>query len=109
VCTTLKADAYTGLALSTTATHIRIMDKAAAALLEALAQSCASHGIRPEHWRRLYDFTIYVHLHGQGPAPRVIKEFLIHRGCSIQKASWLSTECRHFLELLAQYDARKRV
>lgn len=83
------------------------MDERAAKLLEAFAQACPVGPLRDEDWHRLYAFTLYVHQHHLHAHPRTVRDYLLARRCSLQKASWVSTEYKHFSELLALYDQQR--
>ncbi len=58
-------------------------------------------------WQQLYAFTLDVHRRGVKMKSRMVREYLISHGCSLQKASWLSGQYQHFMELLSLYDHQK--
>jgi hypothetical protein len=84
------------------------MDKTAHDMLKGFADTCPCSTIREEHWEQLYHFTVYVHRQGLNTEDRTIRDYLVHRGCSRQKANWLIAQYRHFSKLLTIYDERKR-
>ena len=81
------------------------MDKTAYDILSTFADQSLTSGT--EDWERLYHFTLYVHRRGLNTQHQTIRDYLIQRGYSIQRASWLSTQYRHFTKLLTLYDQHK--
>jgi len=84
------------------------MDQAAENMLMAFASACARPTIQDSDWEQLYRFTLYIHQRGFNTEHGTIRDHLIKRGCSIQKASWLSAQYRHFATLLSLYDQAQR-
>ena len=84
------------------------MDEKATKLLDAYAELCRTQGTpRDEDWQRLYAFTLYVHRHALHAAARTVRDHLVTRGCSVQKANWASGEYKRFVELLALYEKQR--
>ena len=80
------------------------MDHTARDMLAAFADTCPRVTLGEDDWERLYHLALYLHRRGLNTEHRAIRDYLIERGCSIQKASWLSAQYRHFRRLLALYD-----
>jgi hypothetical protein len=86
----------------------RDMDHTGESLLKAFSEACPLHSsLRTEDWERLYQFTLHIHRGGQNTHYRTILSYLLRHGWRLRKAIWLSTEYRHFSELLALYDEQK--
>ena len=83
------------------------MDTTAQEMLTGLANACPRITIHAEDWERLYQFMLYVHQCGLNTEHRAIRDYLIQHGCSMQKATWLSGQYRHFTKLLSLYDRQK--
>jgi len=83
------------------------MDQAAEKLLKHFVQVCHNVTLCPEDWRRLYRFTLDNHRRGLNTDHRMVREYLVKEGCSLQKASWLSAQYHHFIQLLSLYDHEK--
>jgi len=83
------------------------MDEKATQLLQAFVEACPRRFLRSDDWERLYAFTLYVHGQRLGPAVKTVRDYLMAHGCSLQKASWVSAEYKHFAELLTLYDQHK--
>ncbi len=84
------------------------MEKKAQQLLKDFAAVCSAVTLRPDDWPRFYALTVHVHRHHLHIDPRTVRDYLVNQGCSLQKASWLSAQYQHFLELLAWYDQHKQ-
>ena len=83
------------------------MDGTVQEMLTGLANACPHVTARDYDWERLYQITLYVHRQGLNIEHRAIRDYLIQRGCSIQKATWLSWQYRHLSKLLTLYDEQK--
>ncbi|WP_447603039.1 hypothetical protein [Nitrospira sp. Nam80] len=81
------------------------MDHTAQDMLAAFADTCPRPTLGEDDWERLYYLALYLHRRGLNTEHRTIRNYLIERGCSMQKASWISAQYRHFRRLLALYDA----
>ena len=85
------------------------MEKTAELLLDLFAHSAAANKyvLHSENWRRLYDFTIHVHVrHLPISSWNVVTHLLTH-DFSHEAASRISAEFERFLELLTRYDTQK--
>jgi hypothetical protein len=80
------------------------MDEAAEKLLKHFAEACPTASLSSDDWRRLYRFTLDIHRRRLHTHHRTVRDYLLTHGCSPQKASWLSAQYHHFMELLALYD-----
>ena len=82
------------------------MDKKAMQLLHDFARACLRGSFDQEDWQHLYRFSLDVHRRGLKTHPRAIRDYLVKHGCSLQKASWLSAQYQHFMDLLTLYDVK---
>ena len=83
------------------------MDPAASRMLRELSAACPQY-LRPEDWRRLYHFAVYVHAQHLILKRHEVRETLMQLGCSLQKAGFLEAEIQHFIELLHVYDEHRQ-
>ena len=81
------------------------MDATAQQLLDIFAQTVDRMTLTSEDWGSFYDFTIHIHMQHLSIEPWEVRDRLLTaHGFSLQKASWMSTEHRRFLEILTRYD-----
>jgi hypothetical protein len=83
------------------------MDQKAVQLLDAFARAIKHNALTAADWRRLYDFTIYIHRSRLSVTAWNVGQHLITHGFSLQKAKFVSTEFKRFSELLALYDHQR--
>jgi hypothetical protein len=83
------------------------MDQKAVQLLDTFAREVRHMALTAEDWRRLYDFTLYIHRARLSVTPWSVGQHLKAHGFSLQKAKFVSTEFKRFSELLALYDHQK--
>jgi hypothetical protein len=83
------------------------MEKTAELLLDLFAEAANRTVLHPEDWKRLYDFTIHVHLRHLPISSWNVSNHLLARDFSHEAASRLSAEFDRFLELLSRYDMQK--
>ena len=83
------------------------MEKTAELLLDLFAQAANKTVLHPEDWRRLYDFTIHVHLRHLPISSWNVVTYLLAHDFPQLAASRISAEFERFLELLTRYDAQK--
>jgi hypothetical protein len=83
------------------------MDPTAHQMLREIAVFSPQY-LRPEDWRRLYRFALYVHMQKIVLPGHVLGSALMHHGCSLQKAGFLESEMQHFMELLELYDEHRQ-
>jgi hypothetical protein len=84
------------------------MDQKAVQLLDAFASCVKQNALTAADWRRLYDFTLYIHCARLSVTPWNVGQHLMTHGFSIQKAKFISTEFKRFSELLDLYDRYER-
>jgi hypothetical protein len=82
------------------------MDQKAVQLLDAFAAAVTHHALTAADWRRLYEFTLYIHRTRLSVTPRTVGQHLMSHGFSLQKAKFVSTEFKRFCDLLVLYDQR---
>ena len=80
------------------------MDQKAVQLLDAFARAIQHSALTGADWRRLYDFTLYIHRARLSVTPWNVGQHLMTHRFSLQKAKFVSTEFKRFSELLALYD-----
>ena len=94
------------------------MEKTAELLLDLFAQAANRTALHPEDWKRLYDFTIHVHLRhlpiSSWTAPNEYNHSPVPDTLDIRQAyepthaaSRISAEFERFRELLNRYDLQK--
>ncbi len=83
------------------------LDQTGALLLQRFAQGCSTVTFCAGDWQRLYHLTLDMHRYGLKTHPHTMRDYLTSRGCSLQKASWVSAHYQHFSELLSLYDQLK--
>jgi hypothetical protein len=83
------------------------MDQKAVQILDAFANAVEHNALTAADWRRLYDFTLYIHRARLSVTPWNVGQHLMTHGFSFQKAKFVSTEFKRFSELLALYDHQK--
>ncbi len=83
------------------------MKKTAELLLDLFAQAANRTVLHPEDWKRLYDFTIHVHLRHLPISSWNVSHHLLARDFSQVAARRISAEFERFRELLNRYDMQK--
>jgi hypothetical protein len=84
------------------------MDQKAVQLLDAFARAPRGNALTAADWRRLYDFTLYIHRARLSVTAWNVGQHLMTHGFSLQRAKFVSTEFKRFSELLALYDSQKK-
>jgi hypothetical protein len=83
------------------------MDITARRMLQEISVACPQY-LRPEDWRRVYCFAVYLHTQNVILPRHGVRETLMQLGCSLQKASFLDAEVQHFSQLLRLYDEHRQ-
>jgi hypothetical protein len=83
------------------------MDQWARELLEEFAHACSTPLMHEDDWSQLYEIAIHMHRQHVVPPPRIVRDFLVNKGCTKQKAGVLSTQLGHFTTLLKRFDERR--
>lgn len=84
------------------------MDKLTRELLEEFAHACSTPMMYEDDWSQLYEIAIHLHTHHLVPPPSVVRDFLMDKGCTMQKAGFLSNQLGHFTTLLKRFDDQRR-
>jgi hypothetical protein len=83
------------------------MDQHARALLQVFARACSNAVLQSDDWQKLYDLVLYVHQHRVVSPTRMVREYLVTQGCSLQKASFLSNQYDRLHTILRLYDEQR--
>ena len=62
--------------------------------------------LEQDHWNGLYEITLFVHEQGIRCPASMMREYMIHHGCSPRKAAYLSHQYGQFLHILRLRDER---
>jgi hypothetical protein len=84
------------------------MDTHVKGLLDQLATTCTKVSLCHDDWQKLYAVCLHVHWHGGVPDLRMIKAYLITKGCSKAKAGFLGRQFEHLTEILKLHDEHTR-
>ena len=76
-------------------------------LLEELSMLCQTVLLGDQEWKRLYKIAVCMHTHDGLLDQKVVKQFLLEHGCSLQKAGFLSRQVLHLCTVLKLYDEQR--
>jgi hypothetical protein len=76
-------------------------------LLQEFTRVCPETGLKQEDWRGLYEICLFAQEHDVAPTDRTIRDYLVSHGCSLQKATFLSNQYGHLINILKLRDERK--
>jgi hypothetical protein len=76
-------------------------------LLHEFTRVCPESALKQEDWAGLYEICLYAHEQDVAPPASSIKDYLITHRCSLQKATFLSHQYGHLINILKLRDQRK--
>jgi len=77
-------------------------------LLHEFVRLCPEDApLEQDHWRGLYEICLFVHEQEVMPPAWTIRDYLVTNGCSLRKATLLSHQYGHLLNILKLRDERK--
>ena len=76
-------------------------------LLQEFMRVCPETGLKQDDWRGLYEICLFAQEHDVAPPARTLREYLCRHGCSLQKATFLSNQYGHLINILKLKDERK--
>ena len=76
-------------------------------LLRDFSSLCREESMQEDDWQRLYQICLCAHQVADVPPPWAIRDYLVTKGCSLQKASFLSHQYQHLTTVLKLYDLHR--
>ena len=77
-------------------------------LLEEFVRVCPEDApLEQDHWKGLYEICLFVHEQELMPPAWTIRDYFVTHGCSLRKATFLSHQYGHFLNILKLRDQRR--
>lgn len=70
-------------------------------LLQRFAQACSTVTFCEDDWQGLYRLALDIHRSNLKTHHSIVRDYLIKRGYSLQRASWVSARYQHFSELVS--------
>ncbi len=76
-------------------------------LLQEFTRACSDTALQQEDWRGLYEICLYAHDQDVAPPVSSIRDYLVTRSCSLQKAAFSSQQYGHLINILTLRDQRQ--
>jgi len=76
-------------------------------LLQEFTRVCPEAGLKQEDWRALYEICLFAQEHDIAPPARTLRDYLFSHGCSLPKATFLSNQYGHLVNILNLRDERQ--
>ena len=83
------------------------MDTHLETLLHAFSRLSPEESMQQDDWQRLYQICLDAHHLAECPPPWAIRDYYGTKGCSLQKANFLSHQYNHLTTILKLYDHRR--
>jgi hypothetical protein len=76
-------------------------------LLRDFSSLWPQESMQEDDWQRLYQICLYAHQVGDVPPPWTVRDYLVTKGCSLQKANLASQHYGHLTMILKLHDQRR--